>query len=347
MSPVVTMPDGKPRWFHARGSFVASALVATILAAPSTALAHPGTGPDQPWQTWSVTPLVMAAVLLTLWVYARGVSTVWRHAGVGHGISALRVGGFLAGMTALVVAIASPLDTLSAYLLSAHMVQHMVLILVVAPLLVLSTPLAPLLLGLPPVMRHAVVTAGRMPTLRGSWSFLTNAVIAGTIQVAVFWLWHLPPLYEAALHDGVIHDLEHASFLLTAALFWWVVIQPVGRRKLGYGPAVLLVVVAGLAGGILGALLTFSSVTWYPDYQPALTGWDLTALQDQQLAGLIMWIPGGLIYLAAALGLAACWLNTESHATSRTAIAREPEATQRLAISSSPRLVQGKLTAEG
>lgn len=245
-------------------------------------------------------PSPLLAVLVVGGLYARGVHAVWTRAGRGHGIRAWQVATFGTGLLALLVALESPLDGLSADLFAAHMVQHLLLILVAAPLLVLPAPLAGLLWGLPADARRGVVVLGRW--LPG---WLGRPAVAFGLHVLAVWAWHLPRLYEAAVANPWVHVAEHACFLGTAALFWWALLH----RRGAYGAAVLYVFGMAIQSTALGALLTFARSPWYASHLATTAAWGLSPLEDQQLAGLIMWVPGGLIYLAAALGLFGMWLN--------------------------------------
>jgi putative membrane protein len=120
-------------------------------------------------------------------------------------------------------------------------------------------------------------------------------------------VWHAPPLYQATLTREDVHFLQHASFFGTALLFWWVLLHPVRHRRLGHGLGVLFLFTTALYGSALGALLTFASSPWYPAYAERAAPWGLSALEDQQLGGLIMWIPFGLLYTLAALALFGLW----------------------------------------
>jgi putative membrane protein len=203
----------------------------------------------------------------------------------------------------LLLALESPLDDLSAALSAAHMVQHMLLILVAGPLLVLGAPLVPSLWAIPPNARRRL----------GGWFVRLAAVGRPTIAFALhslaLWAWHIPALYEAALGNRALHILEHVSFLATAILFWWSVLH---HGTAGYGRSVAYVFGLALETAILGAALTFAQAPWYAAYYASAPAWGMSALEDQQLAGLIMWVPGGLIYLAAALWLFATWLIGDS-----------------------------------
>jgi putative membrane protein len=122
------------------------------------------------------------------------------------------------------------------------------------------------------------------------------------------WAWHAPGLYQAALRDDAIHILEHLVFLLTAGLFWWALLKPTNAGEVRYGLAVPYLFTTALQSGILGALMTFTSQPWYAYYASRVGAWGLTPLQDQQLAGLIMWLPGGLVFTALTIAYFAAWL---------------------------------------
>ena len=151
----------------------------------------------------------------------------------------------------------------------------------------------------------------RARILPGVAAVLTTPLVAWGLHVSILWAWHLPAAYQAALGNDAIHAVEHLTFLGTALLFWWVVLQPAGRRRLNHGMAVLYVVTAGMQGGLLGALLTFAGTSFYPAQSLSAASWGLTPLEDQQLAGLIMWLPAGLVYLGAAAALFLAWLRAE------------------------------------
>src|SRR5690606_35905660 len=126
------------------------------------------------------------------------------------------------------------------------------------------------------------------PSVRTGWQWLTRPTIAVILHIFALWIWHVPGLYSAALEYPVIHVLEHASFFLTAALFWWMI-----ARSDGYGARVLCAFIVMMASGLLGALMTFAHESWYVDHAAFVDAWGLTLLEDQQLAGLLMWIPAG------------------------------------------------------
>ncbi len=261
------------------------------------------------WTSWSLPPPVLVGLAATAWAYARGVQTLWsgdRH----RGIAGWQVASFTGGFLALFVALVSPLHPVSSELLWVHMVQHVLLVLVAAPLIVLGAPLLPMTLALPLSWRRRIRLWGRIRWLRSTSRFLTRPIVAWVLSVAALWAWHAPGLYDAAVRNDGIHALEHMSFLATAILFWWVAIRPGPHRRVSGGSDVLYVFTAGIQSGALGAVLTFAGSPLYPAYVHSVARWSLSPLQDQQLAGLIMWIPAGLIYMGAAGALFVRWLLT-------------------------------------
>jgi putative membrane protein len=267
------------------------------------------------WWTWD--PFVILLLAGSGALYAAGLARLWRRAGVGEGIRTWQAGCFAAGWLGLVAALLSPVDALGEILFSAHMAQHELLILVAAPLLVLGRPLAPFLWALPRDVREEAGRVARAPAFAAGWRFLTAPLVVFVLHGLALWLWHLPALYQAALDDGFIHALQHLSFFGSAALFWWALIH--GRfGKLGYGAAVLYVFATSMHSGILGALLTFAPRLWYPIYQARTSRWGLSPLEDQQLAGLIMWIPAGVVFILLGLGLFAAWLGEAERRVAHT-----------------------------
>jgi putative membrane protein len=274
--------------------------------------------------TWIADPLLVATVLMAIAaVYVRGVAVVWRRGGLGAVVGPWRVAAFLAGCGALAFALLSPLDALGHVLFSAHMVQHVVLMFVVAPLLVAGAPLLPFLWSLPRRWRLATGQGwNARPRLRRAWHALTGPLVVWVITATTLWVWHLPGPYQAAVVYPFVHALEHATMLGSSLLFWWVVLQPVGRRRIDGGTAVLLVFATKVQGGTLGALITFAPNPVYPLYEASVAAWaasagpaagplaGLTPLQDQHLAGLIMGTVGGLVYLAAGSVLFLSWLRS-------------------------------------
>jgi cytochrome c oxidase assembly factor CtaG len=259
-------------------------------------------------------------------LYVRGLRLLWDEH-LGRGVRVWETTCFAAGWIVTALALLSPLHELSEQLFSLHMVQHELLMVLAAPLLVLGRPLVPMIWALPSPARRVVGRMTRGAKVQAIWRSLTRPTVAFVLHGAAIWVWHAPALFQAALTNDAIHALQHSSFLGTALLFWWTIIQgnasAAPSRVTHFGVAVLLLFGTTLHSGALGALLTFSRTLWYPAYALACgTPCMLTPLEDQQLAGLIMWIPAGFAYLVAALILFATWLRASEHRVHKREMAR-------------------------
>jgi putative membrane protein len=266
--------------------------------------------PGSVWTSWNPDPWILAAILLLAGTYITGVRKLWRQAGRGRGLPAWRVGAYLSGMWILVLALVSPVDALGETLFSVHMVQHMLLMVVAAPLLILGHPVMAFLWALPPAWRKALSSWSlRSTSVHGGWKLVSHPVTVLVLHVAALWIWHVPTLYQAALTSRLLHSLEHASYLFTAMLFWWALARGARTgRWPGYGAGILYVFGAALQSGALGALLLFAQAPWYPAHAPGAELWGVDLLVDQQLAGALMWVPAGLVYTAAILVLFVAWV---------------------------------------
>jgi putative membrane protein len=285
--------------------------VVFLLSSARAASAHEGAplAPHDAPGAWNGEPSVLLGVALVAWTYGRGVRMLWRRAGRGRGLRTWQASAFAGGLATLLLALVSPLDAMATALLSAHMVQHLALILGAAPLLVLGRPVVAVLWSAPaPTRRRLGSWWRRAGRLRAVAHVAAGPPAAWALHVATLWAWHLPGPYQAALTHEPVHLAEHASFLSTALLFWWAVFPPDGFGRLGPGLAVLCLFAAALQGGLLGAVMAFAGRPWYPAHAAAAAAWGLTPLEDQQLAGLLMGMPAGLVYLAAACVRFADWL---------------------------------------
>jgi cytochrome c oxidase assembly factor CtaG len=245
---------------------------------------------------WNFEPLILFALLASLYLFLRGAAT--------YRVAGWRTACFAAGLGALFVALISPLDAISAALFSGHMIQHLLLVLVAAPCLIVSRPFAPLLRGLPLASRKSLGGLVNTPVVQSSWSWLSRPVPVSVLHVGVLWGWHLPGLYGAAFDSPFIHAVQHISFVVTALLFWWAIFHAES-----YDMRVLCVFATMMTTGLLGALMTFARSPWYNVHQNYTGEWGLTLLQDQQLAGLLMWLPPGIVYVIVAGLLLTQWLN--------------------------------------
>jgi len=249
--------------------------------------------------TWSFEPAFVVPLAITAIVYGRGVRESLRRSRRARSDIRREMFFFVSGFVVLTLALVSPIHHLGEELFSAHMIQHELLMTVAAPLLVLGRPFVPLMWGLP--------TATRTPVGR-VFSLNISPLVAFLLHGAAIWVWHAPTLYDASVHSEAIHAAQHVSFLGTALIFWWSIFHARGRKG-SEGVAILYLFLTAIHTTLLGALLTVSDSAIYSGYTDATTRvWNLTAIEDVQLGGLIMWVPGGIAYLAAALYLMLGWL---------------------------------------
>jgi putative membrane protein len=202
-------------------------------------------------------------------------------------------------------ALLSPIDDLAAYLLTAHMVQHELLMMLAPPLILLANPVPVLLWGLGASSRsQAGNLLARHAVIRRVRDFLGWMPIAWGLYVVNLWAWHYPLFYDAALRVPPIHDVEHISFFLTGLLFWWPVIRPASRPAPAEdGKRILYLLLAATQDTVLSGLIGLSGKILYPHYETALRLWGLTPKEDQTGGGLVMWAVGSVTYLVAVLVL--------------------------------------------
>jgi putative membrane protein len=228
--------------------------------------------------------LTVALALLAGGLYALGLRRLWRRAGPGRGVGFTAAALFYTGCAIAAAAVLGPLHHAAERLLWAHMVQHELLMVLAAPLIVLGRPVETGVWALPLHFRKAI----RIPAR------LSDPLVAWAAHAAAIWTWHVPGLFEAALANPWLHLAQHASFFGTALVFWWSLLAPSHRHLAGIASLFTTM----LHTGALGALMALSRHGWYSGF----------ALEDQQLAGLVMWIPAGLAYPLAALFLGSQWL---------------------------------------
>ncbi len=291
------------------------------IGTPNAAIAH-GVGPVGPaeaWTAWNWDPWILLVLMTMTAVYVRGVSRLWRTAGRGRGIARWSAGCYLAGIWALFVALISPVDAVGEALFSVHMIQHLLLMVVAAPLLVLGRPPLAYLWALPDSARAAFRRSWKhVSPARRIWRAASHPVVVLLLHVGALWAWHIPFLYEAALERPLVHHLEHASFFFTALLFWWALVRVGAHHKWpGYGAGILYVFATALQSGALGALMTFAPEPWYPAHEAGVTAWNLDLMFDQQVAGALMWVPMGIVYAAAVGVLLVAWLREAERSVAR------------------------------
>lgn len=275
-----------------------------LLLVPTAVFAHGGGHPVSPEPLgWTLDPWVTVPLLLLLGVYIVGFirlgmrRSLWRGAAI-----------FTAGWLVLTLALISPLHEGGERSFTLHMIEHELIMLVAALLLPLCRPIGVMLWAFPRPLRGALAP--------GWLSRISTPGFATALQAAALWAWHVPPLFNRALGHPAWHVAQHLSFLVTALLFWWAMLRTPNR-----GVAALCLFITSVVGGALGALMALSTSPWYAGYAAmGMMPFGLTPAEDQVLAGLIMWIPGGLVHAGAALILLQRYLHAMGDAP-RTSVA--------------------------
>lgn len=252
-----------------------------------------------PYWTWDTS--ITLPLFVSIGFYVIGM---WRRGGkhlVGRHVA------FVTGWLSLFMALVSPLHRLGDVLFSAHMLQHEILVLISAPFLAASHPAVTFLYVLPASLRRKV--GNWIASIeRSRWvALMLSPLFAWLAHAMALWLWHVPSLYQATLDSDTIHAMQHLSFFATAVIFWSA-LYGAGKSTMGYGAATFYVFGTAVHSGALGALLTFSSVLWYPIYASRTQAWHLTPFQDQQLGGLIMWVPSSIVFIVVGILLFRRWV---------------------------------------
>lgn len=256
------------------------------------------------WNLW-----ILASLALAVFGYVRGLFRL-NSAVRARLFGGFRYAAFAVGIVTLFIALISPFDMLDDQLFSAHMVQHLVLLMIAPPLLIFGRPALACLWAFPLPARRAIGRVWIRSGLKHGVHVLMSPVFVWLLCSAVLWFWHLPGPYGWALGSESVHAFEHVCFFVTSLMFWSLVLEPLGRRRMDYGSTLLFVATFGVQTGLLGALLTFAGRPLYAAHLSTTAAWGLTPLEDQQLAGLIMWIPASLIHLTTLGVLFVVWMRT-------------------------------------
>jgi cytochrome c oxidase assembly factor CtaG len=290
------------------------ALAGLLLLVASSVCAHDGQ--DHGGRFWTTDWRVLVPLAVSAGLYTVGLLRLWRRVGVGRGVRLWQACSFALGWVLTAGALVSPLHWLGERLFTAHMTEHEILIALAAPALVVARPIGGMMWGLPARWRPVIGGWGRIRWVSRVQRALLHPPVATFLHGTALWLWHAPALYDAALANPLAHWLQHLSFFGTALLFWWSLLQGRARER-GYGAAVLYLFITALHSGFLGILLAVAREPLYPAQTSEASHWGLTPLEDQQLAGLIMWVPAGLVYAVAALTLAGLWIRHSGMAARR------------------------------
>jgi cytochrome c oxidase assembly factor CtaG len=274
----------------------------------ASAVAHEGVHTGQSiWTRWNFDPELLIPVVVLTGLYLRGLS-VWRERSREH--PPWRTASYLAGMAMLVAAIETPLDALAEHHFSMHMIQHELLMMFVAPLILLGAPTTPVLRGLPRGLRRRLVRPlARSGRVYAAYRLVTHPIAALIAFTAILWAWHLAPgWYDAAIEHDLVHSVQHLSFTLGGVLIWWNVIDPKPlRARLGYVGRMGFLVVVSTPKSFLGALIVFAEEPLYDFYERAEPILALTPLEDQELGGTLMWVPSQMMFLIAVGAVFGVW----------------------------------------
>jgi len=277
------------------------------------ALGVPVAPPPPSWSTlltgWSLPPIPTVSVLVAAGLYVRGVRIVAAKT-PRHPIAPWRRNCFLAGLGVLMLSVASPIGLYDTTFFWVHMIQHLLILNVAAPLLMIGTPVTVWIRASSPRMRRHFV----LPLLRSKpVAFLTFPIVTWImLGPVVLYATHFTPVFDVALRNDWVHELEHALYLFAACLFWWPVVgKDPSRWKLGYPAKLLYLFLAMPVLTFLGLALYNTDQVIYPTYAAVVRDYGVPPLQDQKLAGYIMWVPGGMFFLAALLWTAKQWLDAE------------------------------------
>ncbi len=279
-------------------------ILAVAVITPTSALAHArgGSDDDAGWTfaLWLTLPLAASALLWSVGFIRR-----WRRSSGGKPLLRREALWFASAWIVLALAVLSPLHAAGERSFTMHMIEHEIIMLVAAPFFAIARPMPSLLWGLAQPWRSWV--GGIAAGTSGFWRAISAPLAATGAQAAALWLWHAPSLFDLALWSDFWHAVQHICFFVTALLFWSAVLdvrRPVGLRA-------LCLFATSMIGGALGALMSFSESPWYAPYAAlGMTPQGLTATEDQQLAGILMWVPGGFVHAGAALALLAPFLRS-------------------------------------
>ncbi|HEX7969082.1 MAG TPA: cytochrome c oxidase assembly protein [Stellaceae bacterium] len=287
---------------------VAALSVMLAGAVAGHAFAHTVALGGSPDLGWSRQPWVLCSLGTAIAWYVAGLLRMRRRDGLDRVVGSAEVAAFAAGMLVLVIALVSPLDAMGEDLFAAHMVQHLLLMLVAPPLLVAGRPAIVFVWAFAPKLRKRIGRVWTGSGLGRGVAWLMSPMLVWLLLSGSFAFWHLPAPYQWALRHELVHAVEHLSFFVTALMFWTIIIEPGGRRRIGYGATLVFVATTAVFSSLPGALIFLAPRPFYPVHEAGAAAWGLTLLEDQQIAGVIMWIPAGMVYLAAVQWVFLRWL---------------------------------------
>ena len=286
-----------------------------LLWAVPAAYANGGIEAGQnPFNAWNWNPLPTLLLLMVAYLYLNGLNN-WRRP--SHPISRWQRASFFAGLFVIFIALQSPVANLAEHLLSFHQLQHFLLRMLGPLLVLLGAPLTPMLRGLPPwALQGFVKPTVRYPLARAIYEKLTNPVITSVIFMGTLYLWQVPGAFNLALRNEFVHAIMHMTMMSSGFIFYWAVIDPAPRRsRVHYGVRVLYLGLIVIPNTLLGAVITFSRGIIYTEYENVYQPFDISLLTDQQLGGLLLWVPGDMMSILVAGIVMIMWYEREEGGT--------------------------------
>lgn len=282
-----------------------------FLGAAPIVHAHGGLDAGQnPLFVWNTNPLPTLGLFLAAYLYVTGLSR-WQRP--SHPVTFWQRASFFAGLLALFLALQSPIEPLAEHMLSFHQIQHLLLRMIGPLLVLLGAPLTPMLRGLPPWALHRVVKPiVRKPLVRQGYEYLTNPVVATVLFLSILYLWQVPANMDLALRNDIVHEFMHFTMLFTGFLFYWIVVDPKPHRsRLHYGLRVLYLGLIVIPNTLLGVAIVFAEGPLYSAYTEVGRPFNMSLMDDQQLGGLLLWVPGDMMSILAAGIVMVMWYQKE------------------------------------
>jgi putative membrane protein len=252
---------------------------------------------------WQVPLWTSGWIVLSMVLYVRGFARLHRQ--MPTRFPRWRLASYLAGIAALAIVLISPLEALGEQLLIAHMMQHLILLMIAPPLLLLGAPQIPLIRGIPPTLaKRTIGVIAKSQTCRRLFDLMTHPVSAFLLFSIAMLGWHLPGPFEFALRSDYWHAAEHGCFIVAGLLFWYPIMRPwPAVERWSRLTLVPYLVLADIENSMLAAFMVFSGRLLYPSYADTLRIGGISAATDQIAAGSIMWVPGSIVFLIPAVAI--------------------------------------------
>lgn len=286
-------------------------LYSLLILLPLTSIAHGTIDPNQSiWTAWVYTPEIALPLLFTVIIYFRGYA---KRKDNNRPIPLGQILLFLAGIFSFVIALQSPLEPLSDHFLFMHQIEHMIIRSTSPMLIILSMPLAPLIQGLPDVVRHKILAPLiRNRVIKHIYGFFEHPAVASIVFIGTLLIWQIPKLHDQAVFDKSLHDWMHITMILSGFFFWWLICDPRQKSaRLSYGMRLIILWAITVPNTIIGAIITLSHQQIYQAYDVLHGDWGIGLMLDQQLGGIIIWGPDGMLAFVGTAIVFLLWRRQE------------------------------------